>query len=364
MEGDMPQIAKGARLWLYKRKGRKSLWLIRDGRFQRSTGYGPDERAKAEEALADYITSRRPDTSRRHTHEIGVAEVLNLYQMDLPKNKPSRELVGYHVANLLQYWGGKSLAQVKGSTCRAYAEYRTKNLISTPYGKRSVKPSTVRRELKTLSAAINHWHKESPLVAVPKVSLPEEGERRERVLERSEVARLLWACRKKENGHDYRHVARFILIGVYTGTRHSAITGLRWSAALSGGHVDLQRGILYRRGSGERETSKRRPPVKIGPRLLCKLKIWHRRDKNMVLQNVIHHNGTAIRSIKKAFDTICFEARLGTDVTPHVLRHTCCSWLLWKGWTIWDVAGHVGADASTIERTYGHHLIKEERKKA
>src|SRR4051812_19607099 len=109
----MPQNSKGARLWLYKRKGRKSLWLIRDGGFQRSTGFGVDERHQAEEALADYITSRRPDTGRRNPDEIGVAEVLNLYQMDMPQNKPSRELVGYHVANLLQYWGGKSLAKVK-----------------------------------------------------------------------------------------------------------------------------------------------------------------------------------------------------------------------------------------------------------
>lgn len=350
----MPQVSKGARVWLWKRKGFAPIWYIRDGEFRQSTGCGIGEREKADEALANYITSRRPDTGRRHTHEIGVAEVLNLYQMDLPQNKPSRELVGYHVANLLQYWGGKSLAEVKGSTCRAYLLYRT---VQTA----SVKSATVRRELKTLSAAINHWHKESPLVAVPKVSLPEEGERRERVLERSEVARMLWACRKRK----WKYVARFILIGVYTGTRSAAVLGLKWSVALSGGHVDLRRNILYRRGSAERETSKRRPPVRVEERLLQHLERWHRHDDSSGITRVIHYRGQPVKKIRRAWRTICQDAGLGQDVTPHVLRHTCCSWLLWKGKTIWEVAGIVGADASTIERTYGHHRLSAElRKKA
>jgi integrase len=222
----------------------------------------------------------------------------------------------------------------------------------------------VRRELKVLSAAINHWHRESPLVAVPKVSLPEEGERRERVLERSEVARMLWACRKKEHGHDYRYLARFILIGVYTGTRHRAILRLRWGSSLSGGHIDLERGIAYRRGSAERETSKRRPPVVLTKRLHAHLGRWRARDERMDCQTVIHHNGNGIASVRKAWRTICTDAGLGPEVTPHVLRHTCATWNLWDGKTIWDVAGIMGADATTVERVYGHHLIKQERKKA
>jgi integrase len=53
------------------------------------------------------------------------------------------------------------------------------------------------------------------------------------------------------------------------------------------------------------------------------------------------------------------------DVTPHVLRHTCATWALWKGKTIWEVAGLIGADASTVERTYGHHRTEQlEEKRA
>lgn len=354
----MPQISKGARLTVYRRKGRAPVYAIRDGRFFRSTGCGLSECAKAEEALADYIENKRPDTGRRHTHEIGVAEVLNLYQMDLPQNSPSRELVGYHVANLLQYWGGKSLAQVKGSTCREYLSHRTgesAHRSSGSIGKRTGRPcapSTVRRELKTLSAAINHWHKESPLVAVPKVSLPDEGKRRERVLEVKEVAAMLRACRKRK----WKHVARFILIGLYTGTRHGAILHLRWSAALHGGHIDVERGILYRRGAGERETSKRRPPIRLPKRINGHCRRWAHHIHGD--GHVIQWAGKGIKKLRSAWDTIRTDAGLGEDVTPHVLRHTCATWNLWAGKDIWEVAGIIGADASTVERVYGHHKLE------
>lgn len=362
----MPQISKGARLWLERQKGRKPVWRIRDGKLFISTGYGIEDRAKAEERLADYITSRRPDTGRRDTSEIWVSEVLTLYQTDLPQNSPSRELVGYHVANLLRYWGDKSLAQVKGSTCREYCARRvgnsaTASLKTTALQAKRVKPSTARRELKTLSAAINHWHKESALVAVPKVTLPDEGERRERVLERSEVARMLWACRKRK----WDYVARFIIIGVRTGSRRGAILALRWHNSLSNGHIDLQRGILYRRGAGERETSKRRPPVAIGGALHAFLQRWRDADEKLGLPYVIHYKAAPVQNIKRAWRTICRDAALGPEVTPHTLRHTCATWLLWQGWTIWDVAGHVGADATTIQKIYGHHRLEaKERKKA
>jgi integrase len=246
-------------------------------------------------------------------------------------------------------------------------------LVTTPTltQKRSVKPSTARQELKSLQAAINHWHRESPLEAVPKVTLPKAGERRERVLEREEVARMLWACRKLSrtpiamyNGakmkRDYMHVARFILIGIYTGTRHDAILKLRWNASRSGGHVDLVRGIIYRRGSAEPETSKRRPPVNIPHKLCGAIARWRRSDAaNAHEHAVIHEDGVPIVRMQKAWRTVVKAAGLGPDVTPHTLRHTAASWLLWQGKTIWEVAGVIGADASTVERVYGHHRKAE-----
>jgi hypothetical protein len=135
-------------------------------------------------------------------------------------------------------------------------------------------------------------------VPVP-VDLPAKAQPRERWLTRSEAARLLlgaldfklarsphfhssnagekidigrineinqWRIIGRP-GERNRHVARFILLGLYTGTRHDAILGLGWLPQIDGGHVDLEQGLIYRRGAGERVTKKRRPPVPIDERL-------------------------------------------------------------------------------------------------
>lgn len=310
-----------------------------------------------------------------------------LYLTDLPEDSPTRQTIRYHVKALSAFWGEKSLADVKGSTCRTYILTRTQQNSSLSSSEkpelpllRLVKTSTARQELKTFQAAINHWHRESPLSAVPKVSLPKASSRRERVLERSEVARLLWACRRlSRQGHkaangavqftDYSHVARFILIGVYTGTRHDAALKIRWSATGIGGHIDLKRGVMYRRGACERETSKKRPPVLLSKRIHARMARWHDLEKDGI-SYVIHFKGQRVTKMRRAWNTVREAAGLGPDVTPHVLRHTAASWLLWgreakgarpaqKPMTIWEVAGVIGADASTVEKVYGHHRRPE-----
>jgi integrase len=284
-----------------------------------------------------------------------------LYATDIPADSPSRATRGYHIQNLLPYWGEKTLDQVKGSTCRAYLNWRTSGNPSKNT-RRSISLATARQELKSLGAAIRHWHKESPLEAVPQVTLPKAGSPRERVLSRNEAARLLWAARRLK----LPHVARFIIIGLETGTRHAAILQLRWEASSLGGHIDVERGIIFRRGSHEGETSKRRPPVHIGRRLYAHLQRWRASERRNETEysHVIHWNGEPLQRIHKAFAHVVREAGLGRDVTPHTLRHTAASWLLAEGRTIWDVAGILGADASTIERVYGHYMPIEERRRA
>ena len=42
-------------------------------------------------------------------------------------------------------------------------------------------------------------------------------------------------------------------------------------------------------------------------------------------------------------------------MTPHVLRHTCATWMLQAGVDLWKVAGVLGASEDMIRRVYGHH---------
>ena len=345
----MPNPRKPARLWLRERSdGSPSTWYILGVGKPVATGCTALEIDAANEALKTYIAEHhKVDTRKRDLNAISCADVMSLYLDQIPPDSPSRATRLYHLKALEPFWASKMLGDVKGSTCRAYVAHRP------------VKPQTARLELKTLQVAINHWHKESPLVAVPKVTLPPPAPPKERFLERSEVARMLWACRKLK----LPHVARFIIIGIYTGTRHNAILSLRWSKSLSGGYIDLQRRTLFRRGVHERETSKRKPPFSFGERLHSHFGRWYRYDEAMGVQTVIAYQGAKIKKMKRAWRSVCKEAGLGNDVTPHTLRHTFVTWELWKGRTIWEVAGDAGADASTIERVYGHHRRPNQERK-
>jgi integrase len=346
----MSNPKKPARLCLRHRRGRESVWVVRNGKAETSTGCREGDLPKAEKFFAEWLEKHvRPNTRERNLANIFVQEVLNLYATDIAPLRASRSTIGFHIGNLQPFWGAKTLAEVRGHTCREYTRERQQA------GRKS---ATARREMKTLQAAINHWHSESPLEAVPKVKLPPEGERRERVLERHEAASLLRSARQL----GYTHLVRFILIGLYTGTRRNAILGLRWSPALSGGHIDLEQGIVYRRGAAEGETSKRRPPICIGPRLLGHLRRWKAMAEERST-HVITWNDARISSIKRAWANAARSAGLGPEVTPHVLRHTFVTWELRKGRSVWDVGNDAGADATTIQKVYGHHRLPSQVRK-
>ena len=149
-----------------------------------------------------------------------------------------------------------------------------------------------------------------------------------------------------------RHVARFILIGLYTGTRHDAILSLQWRANTTGGWFDLNARILYRRPQEAAETHKRRTTIPIPPRLVPHLTRW----RKLTATHVIEYEGRAFGGqLRRAWQSARLLAGLDAKVTPHILRHTCATWLLQAGVTTFEVAGVLGCGEDVIRRVYGHH---------
>lgn len=247
----------------------------------------------------------------------------------------SPHLIAEHISGLTDFWAVRKVSAIKGSTCRAFAKTK--------------KQSVARRELETLRAAVNYFHKEYGLDPLPAFTMPPKARPRERWLSRDEAAALLWAARRVS------HLSRFILIGLYTGTRSGAICSLSWLPSTATGWVDLDQGVLHRSGSGQRETKKRQPPVKLPARLIAHMRRWRRHDGN--IRHVINWNGAPVRSIKKAFRSARNAAGLGEDAIPHTLRHTCATWLMQAGVETWQAAGFLGMTVEMLERTYGHHHV-------
>lgn len=366
----MPRPAKGARLWLRPerrdRNGRlvaRSAWIILDGGRHIATGCAPGETRRAEEQLAAHIAEKyRPERRARDIDLIGVADVLAIYLEDCAPNPEldrttHRRFCG-RIERLNEFWGSRPLSDVTAATCREYAARRANR-------------GGARRDLEDLRAAINHHQKEGFHRGVVRVSLPDRGAPRTRWLTRSEAALLLWTCwryREKQTIHrgdrqgtvvqtdrrPLRHIARFILLGLYTGTRAASIASAAWVRGEGRSWVDLDAGLFYRLQEGRRETNKRQPPAPIPPRLLAHLRRWEAMA-NGSQEHVVEWNGRPVQSVKTGFGRAAQLAGLGDDVTPHTLRHTAVTWLLQTRASIWETAGFVGMSAEMVQRVYGHH---------
>lgn len=383
---------KPPRLYLRERTGRESLWVIIDRGREISTGCSEKEIRGAEERFQEYLASKHVSTvGTRDFTRLKVADVLTFYAeaKALPATATVkaaaryREMIAF-CETLSDWWGEKTVSEIRGESCRSYADWRTSQPLRKAKTeaalKKRVSPATARRELEVLRAAVNLYHAEYTLPSVPKVTLPEKSVPRDRWLTRSEVAAMLWACLgwrkvagrwgkiqpegiRKQTRTRRAHIARFILLGVYTGTRHEAIEKLQWLANLDGGSLDLDRELIYRRGTGERETKKRRPPARIPHRLMPHLLRWREMDRRHPSSNerpVLHvvHTSTGeglSTPIRTGWEGVRDDAGLGSEVVPHILRHTCVTWQLQQGVLPWEVAGAVGMTVEQIENAYGHH---------
>jgi integrase len=181
-------------------------------------------------------------------------------------------------------------------------------------------------------------------------------------LTRDEAARIIWAAwrakqvmRDQQTKRDVgKHIARFLLVGLYTGTRHAAICSAAFQSAIGRGHVDLDRGVFHRRAQGARETNKRQPPVRLPARLLAHLRRWER--LGIAKHAVVQWNGKPVRSVRKGFAAAVAAAGVAEKhITPHTLRHTSATWMMQAGVDLWQAAGFLGMTVKILERVYGHH---------
>lgn len=358
----MPRPAKPPRLYLRERKGRESIYVILDRGNEVSTHCGPDRQREAEEAFARYLGEKHaPNWGNGDPARVAVADVLTLYMTTKAPDHACPEDVGFRAGPLLDFFGAMTCWDITEPTCKAYTAFRERGSAD----RRPVKAATARRELETLRAALNYAQKARKLNQVIPVWLPDKSAARLRWLTRSEAARLLagalgfspveidsrgrvkkWA----REGKPSYHVARFILIGLYTGTRHESILRMRWGVNSDGGWFDLQTGIMHRRGEGQRDTKKRRTPAPIPGNLLPHLHRWRR----LTVNGPCEFRDQITKRQKTGFERARDLAKLGPDVTPHVLKHTCITWMYQRGVPEWEISGFTATSVETLRRVYGH----------
>jgi integrase len=349
------KVSKGPRLWLRPQRvsaGRithDATWIILDRSRQIGTGCHADELGAAEKALTDYLNTRHVavvTSGPRLPTEIPIADVLTVYARDVaPLHARPNEAVK-RLRRLEAFFAGKMLSDINGPLCRDYADKQATDTMA-------------RRDLEELRAAINHHRQEGLHDRIVSVVLPPRRPPRERWLTRQEAARLIWAAwryREIQHGkptakYPRKHLARFILVALYTGSRASIVAQAALQPEPGRPYVDLDRGMLYRRPAGLVETKKRRPTIPLPDALLAHLRRWQRAGQRYVVEwdrRPVGRIGTTFRRTVEA-------AGLGAEVTPHTLRHTAATWMMQAGTDIWEAGGYLGMTAATLERVYGHH---------
>lgn len=351
------------------------------GSPERTTGPTPRELLQAKildrlykersGSVPEPIVGHRGTRHTRDIDQIPIAEVLSIYLDDhIVAESSQSALAGQaralmqHISRLNAYWGDITLTGISTSTAKAYVKHR----ICNGGGE-----GGARRDLEVLRAAVNHHSKENLHHGTVRVWLPGRGEPRDRWLTRSEVARMIWVAyryREIQTVHagpkkgqkvvtlrrPLRHVARFILIGCYTGSRAGTIASASCRQGMGRSFIDLERGIFYRKAMGKKTTKKRQTVAPLPPRLQAHLRRWV--HTGVAKEHFIEFNGRPVASIKTAFRKVVALASIDTSlgpVVPHTLRHTAATWLMQNGTSIWDAAGYLGMTVDVLERVYGHH---------
>lgn len=348
----MSRARKPARLWLRPAsKDRAATWIILDGGKQHGTGCSASDREGAERALSEHIARQfiaTPPKKGRDASEVSIAEVLAHYLTLKSETATRPKELAARAENLLAYWGDKTLDDITSATCADYAKRR-----GTPNG--------ARRELEDLRAACRQAIADNVTRQSVTVTLPPKAKGRVKHLDRSTLAKLIWAAYRKRGRYKGApnkrkptiHIARFALAAVYTGSRSARVWQASFVKEEGRPYIDLEAGVFYRAWDGERvAANKRAPPIRLPGRLLAHMRRWHR----MGARYVVEYNGQPADP-KRAFRNLVDEV-LGTDaegIVRHTLRHTAATWLMQAATDKWEASGYLGMTLETLEKTYGHH---------
>lgn len=301
-----------------------------DGRtFSRYQSTGTADRLTAEAVLKDWLANRATLTVRDKSPRI--REILDNYEKVLKaRGKGETQLIC--IAHLRRVMGASRISDINSSFCLAYEN------------ERKVAGPTIRRELSTLTAAINQAVKDRRITLADKpiIDLPKSGQPRTEYLEPDEIDVFLQMAMDASDGAKrLTRLTRFVFIAIETGARKHAIEGLRWDK------VDLERGTIdFRDGSNHK---KRRVKTSISEVLLPVLKrAYEERNKDQKSPYVLDHGG----SIRRTWETWIGGTPYANRITIHALRKSFASAALQAGVPVEVVADAIGDTVATTLRFY------------
>jgi len=257
-----------------------------------------------------------------------LGECLRMYLQDHADKRSARE-DRIRAVNLLTGIGDASVYELTPATLQDYTRARLES------GRRT---STVNRELALLSVSLNYARARG-FSAVPNpvrsVKL-REPEPRTRWLTQDEAARLLAACRQSRAVF----LADWVLVALHTGCRAGELYSLQWGD-VTGDRLTVR---------AERAKSGRSRTVPLTPEAAAAIA----RQPRRALWVWTHPDGSQVQDVREALAFACRRAGIEPVITPHVLRHTCASWLAQAGVAPFLIRDWLGHSTLAMTERYAH----------
>lgn len=298
---------------------------------------GTADHSKAEEIKAKIILSMRCDgcDDAQPASKVSINLILDDYAR-YKMGKSSADRLAYSLMHLLEFFGDKKVSAINAETISCYCDTTLR------------KSGTLKRELTDLRSAVNHAIHMNRLQNFSFPRIPIKDEKRQKYLERSEVALLL-----QEAGKEYRSrftLRLFIIIAYYSGARKSAIMGLKWD------QVDFKLKMLDFFDPELDTGNKRRSRIPMSPKLHDFLLRRYRKygKKSLYVFHQENAPNLRVKHIDKGFRSAVKRAGL-VEVTPHTLRHTRVSEFAQAGEPIINISKYMAMSTQTIMSVYAHY---------
>lgn len=245
----------------------------------------------------------------------------------------------YSLQRLKPHFAGRNIPDLRRADLRAYIASRHAD---------GVKTSTVRRELRIFSAAINFCRLEldRPDLPNPVAALGlQEEEGRVRWITRQEAARLI----AEAESHATRpHLGCFIRLALNTGCRKGELLHLEWA------RVDLNRALILLEARHNKSRKRQTVPLnRDAVTTLRRLKAWqddHCPGTHWVFGR---EGGGRITTFKTGWTSALKRAGI-EDFRIHDLRHTFASWLVMNGEDLYVVKELLRHSSVTVTERYAH----------
>lgn len=332
-------------VWRAERSKHYLQWW-ESGRLRR-VSTGTDDKNAAKRFLADFINGWITPTEEEKA-ELTINQVVDLYtehkkrkHRERYKNDGSLEErfiirniknldngVIYPLAPIKEHWGELHPRQITRSLCREFSAMRIEE--------DGMSPSTTKKSLDMVVAAMNHARKEGLLDIVPHVEKPEESPPKEEWARPHQIKQLMLALKR------YPHLELFALLALHTLSRKRAICELKWD------QVDFDLKQIDFNPPGRKRTRKRRVPVPINNTLMEALVAAR---EVATTDHVIEFRGNPCYEVGRAFRKYARLANLGW-ITPHILRHTGATLMAQNRVSMVEIAGIMGDKIETVEKHY------------